>query len=291
MTPKLDDWRKRLQDRQRHFLVAELQGACQFLREAREEGKGWGPYPGLPSDLHHSALALEALAACRDDHSAAIIADAILYLREEETSRLDQLGLAQLADFVTVLRTEELQADPALLQRTVAAVRKCWEACRAGKREVFVRDLGTTILALTGTGGEGRELARELAGSLLKLQRPDDGAWPAVEGEEGSVIATALAVQVLSGLDEHRKGDPLARGLRYLYKFLEKNSWKKSVAAGDIFTQAVMLRALAHVPDGSYEELHEGIGALAARRNADGAPCRIGSGGRATAASGSDARA
>ena len=269
MTENLDNWLELFQTHQQVFVAHHLDNAIQYLHKARNLGEGWGAYPGLPSDFHHSSLAIEALYYSCDERSIGIIADAALYLRKAKSNHLEQLNLEELTDLLMVACTEQ-NPDNDYIEQLLKVLQQAYDTILARKEEFSVRSMCGVLLAVLGSRKSPQKLIQPWIDRLLNLQRTDDGSWPAVAEESGSVIATAFALRVLTHVSKNRGGDPIDRGLQYLQNRLEKEGWQKLGIEGDTFTQAVVLRALAEAQTTQYKQIQDGIDILINRMNLDG---------------------
>lgn len=268
MTSSLEDWSGLLEAKQQTFLAPVLVKASKFLRSARNLEGGWGAYPGLPSDIHYSALAIQALYEAADELSIGVIAQATLYLRQAKGNALSKLKFQELTDLLRVMRCEQ-KPDYEFTQALLNTLKRIYAERPLHHDAAITRDVASMLRITMSLDRADGDLIKSLTDTLLEQQRLDDGSWPAVSGEQGSVVATSVAIRALASTNDDRARDPLARGLRFVQNQLEAHGWEAS-GVGDVYSLAMILRAVSEVPGTDYELIQMGIDTLVEMVNEDG---------------------
>ncbi|HEY3103191.1 MAG TPA: hypothetical protein VGJ69_06340 [Pyrinomonadaceae bacterium] len=266
-TQSLAAWLNQIDANQQVFAGRGLDKTLLYLRNGRTPGEGWGAYPKLGSDLHHSALAIQALSYSGDSSSIGTIAGAASVLRKGKTDSLDQLGVDDLGDLIVIARAEQRPGDEAYVESLLNSLQRGYEALTPN--EVSVRTLCSTLLAVLEIGRTDVEVIKRWIDQLLALQRPD-GGWPPVAGQPSMLVATAMTLRVLTKSAKGSSTEALRRGLYFVQGEIEKNGWTLIGSGGDTFTQAIVLRALAEVPGADYKLIQDGVDSLIAKMNQDG---------------------
>src|SRR5258708_26249080 len=106
-TQSLVSWLSLIETNQQVFAGRGLDKTLLYLRNARTPGEGWGAYPRLDSDLHHSALAIQALSYSGDNSSIGTVAGAASILRKQKADSLEQLGVEAICDLIVIARSEQ----------------------------------------------------------------------------------------------------------------------------------------------------------------------------------------
>lgn len=267
MKARLEVWSRNLVERERVFVPAELKAAIRFLHTSRTQREGWGAYPGMPSDLHHTAYAVQALSLCKDEGSIGLAADGAIYLRESINGGLSKLDLGQLADLASAL-SSEAKPDEEYLRQVYSIAKEKLEGVASEGYDISIITLSRLLRVLFGLAPTS-QVSWSWIERVLKLQRPDDGGWPAIQGEPSSALATCSVVQllVLTEGDESRAAQ--AKGLRFLESYVESLSWS-GIAGKGIFEQAWVLQTLAQATNVDYGLIISGIDDIVARANPDG---------------------
>jgi Prenyltransferase and squalene oxidase repeat len=263
------NWLSQLDSEEKIFASDQLSKTIAFLKAARVPGEGWGAYPKLGSDLHHTALALQALYYSRDKSVTATIADAALYVRKLKGEALSGLSLDDACDLLNIARVEQRPGDDEHLGHLLAALRQAYNAAAETGGGLSTHQLCAALLAVLELGRTDLEMVKPWSERLLGLQHPD-GGWPTVNEEGSSVVATAMALQVLTRSSGERVTEALRRGLMYVQNQLREKDWKNLGLGGDTFSQAAVLRALAETPLADYRWSRQGVEVLLARMNPDG---------------------
>jgi hypothetical protein len=268
MSANLEKWFQLLTTRQQIFTAAEIRSVVKFLENVRIPSEGWGLYPGLPSNLHQSALAVKALSALGDPSTQGLIVDVAIYYKENNVKTVQQLPLGDLVDLLTVVRSE-LSPDWEYIGKILSVIKKYHKSILANDYIISVRDLGALLLSLQGLDERLAELTNSCAKKLISYQLPD-GSWPASDGSPGCLITTAIALQAFTDLKIDYTKDPIERGLHYLIKSLKAEGDQSLDYTGDTFAKATLLSALAKIPGASYQLISELVNDLLKLLNEDG---------------------
>jgi hypothetical protein len=263
------NWLNQLETSQQVFAAGRLDKTLAYLRRARTPGQAWGPYPGLGSDIYHSALAIQALSYADDQSATGIIGGAAAYLREVAAERLDELSIDELSGLLSVARCEQRPGDDDYIQQLISSIRKKHDALMESNDEPSVRVLASALLAVVELGRMDLEIVKGWSERLLSRQCAD-GSWPIQREESGSVIPTAIALRVFNRLSDDKARDAVSRGLRFLESCLREKGWQELGTGGDTFTKAIVLRALAEIPATEYKCIQDGTHALIDQVNPDG---------------------
>lgn len=267
MSTNYNNWSQLFATRQQIFAASEIRNAVKFLECARTPSKGWGLYPGLPSELHQTALAIKALRSLNDPNTQGLIADVATYYKNDKEKTLQQLSLTDLADLLIVVRSET-SLDSDYVEKVLNAIKFQYNSLLTNGQTIPLRDLGLLILSVRDLWDHLKEFNSSWLIKLLNSQLPD-GSWPASDGNTGCVITTSMIVQVLSELEIQDK-EPLQRGLQFLIKFTKEKGRQPSDYIEDTFTTATVLSAISKIPDVPYHLLSDGVNNLLKLKNQDG---------------------
>ena len=267
MSTNYNNWSQLFATRQQIFAASEIRNAVKFLECTRTPSKGWGLYPGLPSELHQTALAIKALRSLNDPNTKGLIADVATYYKNDKEKTLQQLSLTDLADLLIVVRSET-SLDSDYVEKVLNAIKFQYNSLLTNGQTIPLRDLGLLILSVRDLWDHLKEFNSSWLIKLLNSQLPD-GSWPASDGNTGCVITTSMIVQVLSELEIQDK-EPLQRGLQFLIKFTKEKGRQPSDYIEDTFTTATVLSAISKIPDVPYHLLSDGVNNLLKLKNQDG---------------------
>jgi Prenyltransferase and squalene oxidase repeat len=242
--------------------------AFRYLRETRNPRQGWGLLRGLPTEIYPSALAVEALMGIGDSDAEILAEDVTAYFRRRVAGEVDRLGMDDLASLLVILHSEPGNDDED--RERIAERLKQGVTTISGSRTPIRIARACWILRPLLRYGSLADTERYVWVDWLIARQEGDGGWPSISGERSSVVTTALALRTLSNGDRERSADQLARGRRYLRQIVEENGWSSLSPAGDTYTVAVVLSALARDNDGNYGSVADGIARLRGAANADG---------------------
>ncbi|WP_286253819.1 prenyltransferase/squalene oxidase repeat-containing protein [Streptomyces graminofaciens] len=241
-------WEEVLSGREESFIPRILRNSVRYLTNARDSHRGWPPYPGLPSDLHCSCVAIEALRAISDDDDTyeVPIAEAASFIRDEYGGKASGGSIEELLDLMTVSISEEdknSEYASALHQQFQAA----FHAANSGNRTLSTQILSRALYISTQWSNED-QLSLSLLSLVLKRQRAQTGAWSQIEGsDEDSISATAWAVRAISKISTKESNGATSNGLQYIKSQLVDRGWEGACAGGGLLTTAVVLRAVSAV--------------------------------------------
>jgi hypothetical protein len=269
MTTSADTWLQQFSKRQQMFLGPDLNRAVRYLENARKPKEAWGPYPKLDCTLYHSCLAIEALYNSCDSRTTGIIADAALYMRRENQAHIKDLNIEDLTSLLLIARCEK-HPDEEYRSIILDKLSEAYRLLENTKDRVSVRTVCCTLLAVAKNDKSTAQWLQGWTNWLLNIQRPEDGSWPIISGEPGSIIATALAVRALAHLNEAQTKAAMRRGIEYLESSLGAEDKPNLGSRRDTFTQAIVLRSLAESSVQSYRYIQEGINELVNKINSDG---------------------
>lgn len=263
----LTDWLGTFDSNQQIFAKDELVKSVTYLKGARNPGQGWGPYPRLPTDSHHSALAVQALSSLSDPSYQGVIADVASYFRSGFSSDVGSLSLEKICDLLTILRADG-RPDEELQVQLINELPKIYDNLIASGEARALVKVSLTLLAVSESSAN-LQLANALTNHLVDYQRPD-GAWPALSGGEVSLVTTAVTLRSLGALASERAQEARQRGLIFLYDYISRFGWGAVGKGEDVFTRASVLWTLASVPSTDYDLIRSGIESLKKLRNDDG---------------------
>jgi hypothetical protein len=264
MSAEVQSWRKAFESRQQLFSTREIQRAVEYLVSARRRNEAWGTFPEVESNLHCSALAIEALSICPDHRTLGIVADAVAYLRREFGHQPETMSFSEIGDMLSVVYAET-NPDEAYAQKLIGVLPKAYDEKVALRGEPAVRELSSVLLRVVKLK-IAAPFFRSWVEHLLKAQNKD-GSWGTGTNDTGSMASTAATLSVLTLLKEERVRNARNRGIQFLVQQLEKDGWEKIGAGGDTFTQATILRSLSECPEVRYKDIQAGIKALQKRVN------------------------
>ena len=270
MTDQEVSWQESFRLRQQTVMVSHLETAGNYLRSRQGPDGGWPIMEGLPSDVHATALAIEALSAYVDERSRVSVANGAIFLMRLKREHLDDLNLEHLSDLLLASMCEQAP-DGEYIEAIVAAIQRTLNRAHSGGLELSVRSLTLTLQALLTLPAHRPPFFETWLSELKAQQSKNDGNWSALAGGPPSIVATALVVRVLANLKE----DPettvcIERAVRFLKKALDDNGWQSLGTNGDTFTRSVVLRAIANVRIVPYETIEGGAAALVSGFNRDG---------------------
>lgn len=270
MVLDLDNWFSSFDRSEQTFTVPGIEKAITYLYKAGTYEGGWGAYPSLPGDLHHSALAIQALYNWGDENSLGMRTQVALCLRRTKGQELDKLSLDDLIEFLRMARCEQ-NPDRVFIEQLLMALERSYSEITTTKGELSVREICSILQVMLDLGRTDLAWIQSLSKKLISLQSSIDGSWPSILGESSSILATSLAMRVLIFMNSDSAKESLARGVRYVQKQLEEKGWENLGRGSDTYTQAIVLRAVADISMINYEWVRDGICLLLARRNEDGA--------------------
>jgi hypothetical protein len=266
----ITDWPSLLDARQKAFVNPNLDKTLTYLRTARVPGEGWGPYPKLGSDLHHSSLAIQALSNAGDASFVGTIAGAASYFRSRNEGQLHELCIEDICDLLLLIRVEQRPEDDEYVQSLISLLLDACNHLLEKGRQPSVRTICSILLAALEWGDCSQSLACMLTERLIKMQNTD-GSWPSAGGDSSSIVASAMAIRVLTRLEKTDDGgNTLRRGLIFLNSEIDRKTWSGIGIEGDTFSQAVVLRALAEAQSNEYKCIQDGIDILLSSMNMDG---------------------
>lgn len=263
------NWLSQLDSEEVVFASDRLGRTIRYLKEARTPGQGWGPYPKSDTDLHHTALVLQALYYSRDKSLEPTIADAASYIRKSKLPQLNQLTLEEVSDLLSIVRSEQRRSSEEYPGQLIPALEQAYGRVVESNAGLSIRELTSAFLAVLELGISDSKLIKTWSERLLQMQHPD-GGWPNVSEKGSSIVATAMALQVLTRLTGEQASEALRRGLVYVRNQLEETTWKNIGIGGDTFSYTTVLRALAEIPMADYNWSKQGVDLLFTQMNADG---------------------
>lgn len=253
--------------RQKYLITDELRCAINFLLESRNDTEGWGLLKGMPSDAHHSSLAIEALKNCCDNRYEGIILDTYIYLKDLYENEIRTLEFEQLADLLMAAYCAQ-RIDEPFTAKLVDAIRIKYENLK-NNGTVPIRSQCLALLAMLKVTNLDNSFLQPWIKNLAKAQLAD-GGWPFIANQPSALLSTSLAIRVLTHSGDQQYRSKIEHALMYIQKRIGDEGWENLGAGGDTFTQAFVLRALAETRISSYSFVRDGIDNLLNRRNKDG---------------------
>ncbi len=252
---------------QQSYIPRYLDESVRFLRRARETRSGWPLFPGLPTNLHSTALVIKTLHLVDEQAYRVEIAEGAAYVRQECTGSsyksaqdlIDQLTIANCEDSEPAHRRlliDELDAELLGIEQSPSAS--------------TTKLLAQAVVAILDAGDH--TLANRYAFTMLERQNIKTGAWPDTPpARNESLAATCWAVRALAPLhvDEHLAS--IQKSVRYILSVIEKG-WNE-VALGGTYPLTLIIRSLLAAGGSDTNTLpaqEQGMSLLVQEMNNDG---------------------
>jgi len=259
-------WRDSFRVRQQCVVVSELAKAGEYLRNAQDDSGGWGIRPRLPCDIHSTTLAIEALSHFVDEGSRLGAAKGAVHLMRLKRCCLEDLRLEELTDLVNAASAEQLPDTDYLSALCSAIKRRLGKETSDGQVPAIV--VATLLSSLSKTRGMDASFAEPWFERLEKWQSKEDGGWSVLPTGPTSVVATAFAIRALSG--ESHAQEAIQRGVSFLMSTIKRDGWDALGGKDDVFTQAIVLRAISELVFVPYDIIAAGVTVLVKSANPDG---------------------
>lgn len=248
-------------------LTPALGAAVGFLLAARGDSGGWGVLPGLPVDLHQTAIALEAMALASPERAARIADEHGRSLWSELAEKLELLRLDQQIDAALILRTLAGER-PEVRRELLATLRDSYGSQLRDAARPDLAVLSRFMLVLAAYGMTDTTEFEIGAKQLIDRQDPD-GAWGSA-GSDAELMTTAWAVRALAAASGERASRASRRGVAALWSRIEESGWHVLGLADDSYRLGIVLRAVAERPDGHVALLLDGLHQLRLLQRPDG---------------------
>lgn len=256
------DWSQRISARR--VRVPPLAGALTYLDKAYVQGDGWGRIPGLPPELHPSALAAEAMAAASETPPWDLANVAMGFCAPGRP--VDDLPLSQLTDLLRLLGASD-EAGGERGRRLVDLAHARLAAPDAGSR-LTTGTLATLLQTLRSQYADRESEFMPWLDHLLERQL-DDGSWPSGTAGASSESATALALGAIQGAPGERARTASARAAAWLEGRIRDAGWDAVGSTPDVGTKSVVLRALGASEHSDVTVLEDGVDWMLANVNSD----------------------
>lgn len=249
------------------FISPIMEKAAQYLLDVRNEEGDWGYYKGLPTDIHASSLAIEALRACKDHVIESCAAeDATARMKNVIINNLDSFGIQQLVDALNILFSTESR-DSVLESNVVARLDDLRNNAGWGDSEPSLSLSCEVILALMKTEKPPQKIIQQWVDYLVQYQQSEDGGWGATPDSKSVIISTSQALHVLNHFSDISLVETRTASIDFLQKYFQTKGWNE---LSDIFAISTVLRPLSELEDIPFEIIQSGIDSLYEKVNADG---------------------
>jgi hypothetical protein len=261
---KLEEWHHIIALNEQTFISPIMEKAAKYLLDARNEGRGWGYYKGLPTDIHASSLAIEALRIYYKGREISA-EDAAEHIKTTMSGNLDTLGVQQLVDLLNILSGTE-QRDSELELKVMARFKDLRQGVGWGDPEPSISLSCGVILAFMKLKNPPQEVIKQWVDYLVQCQRPDDGGWGATRDSKSAIIPTSLALRVLNRFSDKSLGETRDASIEFLRNYIQTKGWNE---LGDTFTISTVLRTSGELENLPFEIVQAGIDSLYERVDSD----------------------
>jgi hypothetical protein len=265
---KLEEWHYIIAHKEQTFISPIMEKAAKFLQNARNERSGWGYYKGLPTDIHASSLAIEALRifykereiSAEDTTEHKISAeDATEHIKKTfMRDNLDTFGVQELVDLLNIVSGTELR-DSELELKVMARLKDLRHGVGWGDPEPSISLSCGVILAFMKLENPPQEVIKQWVDYLAQYQRPDDGGWGATRDSKSAIIPTSQALRVLNRFSDKSLGVNRSASIEFLRNYFQTKGWNE---LGDTFTISTVLRTLGELENFPFEVVQAGIDSL-----------------------------
>ena len=263
----IESWPEDLSALEERFIPRHLSISLRYLRESRVPGKGWPRYPGLPTDLHSSALAVYAMSLVGDQSLQVVVANGTSFIREEY-GKERQESLEDILDLLLAASAES-NPDTSYVRSLQNKLGAATGQAEKGEQELTTHFISQALMVSQG-GRNPLEYARPWAELLIRRQRSETGGWATSDSDDESLPATAWAVRALADLATPESQKATTSGLYYIHSKLKEGSWEAFVASGGTYGVSLVLRALFAAKSKESDLVESGTSVLRALMNADG---------------------
>lgn len=263
---KFEEWHHIIASREGTFVSPIMEKAAQYLRNARNEEGGWGYYKGLPTDIHASSLAIEALRINKGRELETSAEDAAVHIKTIISCNLDTLGIQQIVDLLNILSGTKPR-DSELESKVVARLKDLRHDAGWGEPEPSVTLSCGVILAFLKLENPPQDVIKQWVDYLAQCQRSDDGGWGATPDSKSAIIPTSRALRVLNCFSDKSLTETRSASIEFFRNYFQTKDWNE---LGDTFTISTVLRALSEIEEFSFEIVQAGIDSLYERVNSDG---------------------
>jgi hypothetical protein len=253
------------QDQQCH-ISEDLHSTISFLRIARKQGEGWGPYSKFQSNLHQSALVIQALFKSSEKSIVGTAADASAFFLNYYGDKIENLKIEEICDLLTIINAEKKPIDEQisglLIETLINSLNQTIDY-----QILTVKNLSYAITVLLDHDPAIENKISNWISILINVQLTN-GGFPASNNiSNASNIATAWGLRALNRIK--RKNESLNKAVDFLENEIANETWEL-IGKRDIFTHATILLALAESPSAKYVVLREGMNSLMSLKNIDG---------------------
>lgn len=264
---KFEEWHHIIAVNEQTFISSTMDKAAKYLRDARNEEGDWGYYKGLPTNIHASSLAIEALQISSGKGIESFAAeDATVRMRSVISSNLDSYGIQELVDLLNILSGSESR-DSELELRLVAHLNDLSHDVGWGDPELSISLSCRVILAYMNLEKPPQDIIKRWIDYLVKFQRSEDGGWGATPDSKSDIIPTCQALRVLNRYSDKSLAEIRSASFEFLRDYFKSKNWND---LNDTFTITTVLRTLGEIEDFPFEIMQEGIDSLYERVNLDG---------------------
>ncbi|HEX2896957.1 MAG TPA: hypothetical protein VHP63_02785, partial [candidate division Zixibacteria bacterium] len=221
---------------------------------------------GLRTDLHHTRLAIEALASLGNDRCKIAMTDCILHLWEEISDPIEGRSFDDILDLIGILGFEESGSDKH--KEDLHAYLTKLDSDSEELRGISARNLSNLIISSHRAFGNRVQHLQHWANLLIKLKN-DDGCWSASMSGSTSLVVTAMAIRSLNSLGKDFQNH-VDTGRDYILQVLDEKGWEGIGTGGDVFTKASVLSAMGPTESEFREVIRNGVESLLKQKNTDG---------------------
>ena len=202
-----------LKQREESFVPHYLRASFQYLKDTREATKGWPRYQGLPSELHTTALAVQALSLMPDPYAGVLVAGGALATKHL-FPYTDSMALQDLLDLLSIALAEETR-DTGYIRNLMSRLDEIGREVTSGAITYTTATICQAVIVEQSLAAVAHSRNTWLD-VLLARQRRDVGGWPTMNGDPVTAVSTAWAVRALAGIDSQQAAKAVAAGGTFL---------------------------------------------------------------------------
>jgi hypothetical protein len=256
------------QEKVQTFLPPHLLQACNFLISNETRDGGWPALPGTEISLYHTALVAHVLSGAQLSTYETHIARANYCARERFGRNIGSLEMLDLSYLLQVSCAEGTPDREWVDQLAKNLISKVQNAMRQSQK-IKIRDFSVALLALDQTGETASQIVQDGLKLLQEFEIPGTGSWRYAAGGNSSIIVSAFVLRAFKQLDPQGLAAVIRRSTNYLQSAIAERGWDRiGTRDGDVFAQAIVLRALAN--SGTPRVIEEGVTHIEALMNPTG---------------------
>ena len=247
------------------FISPIMRKAAEYLRNARNKAGDWGYYAGLPTDIHASSLAVEALRMCKSPEFEAAAEDAVAHFKTVIRQKIDTCGIQELVDLLNMVSNTK-STDTKLESQIATRLNELQHGVGWGEPGPSLSLSCEVILAFMKLENPPQKAIEKWVHYLLECQH-SDGGWGATIESISSAITTSQALRVINRFSDSSTSQSRSAAIGFIVKYFEE---KPQTGSGDTFAISTFLRTLGEIEEAPLEPVHACIDFLYKRVNSDG---------------------